>query len=314
MSNEVMVALDGSKKEGRALSVARALARLSDATLHLVRVVKPPPARVSMQAELVGVTPDDAVGRYEAEEQIASTARRLTADNRHPVTWEVLVALDVARALIRVAQARHAQLIVLGTRAASRVGLALAGSVADRVMRASPRPVVLVPPGAADLKGKAVTIRDVLVPLDGSALAARSAEFLLALPQSKDLRFVFVEVVHNRDDVAYVAQRLKTVVSRFRARSMKAKSHVIVAGDAGKALATAARELTVDMIAMSTRGESGLKRFVLGSVAKAVVHAAECPVLLLTPAMLAGKRTRKVAATGFSRPARRRRRRVVTVR
>jgi len=38
---------------------------------------------------------------------------------------------------------------------------------------------------------------------------------------------------------------------------------------------------------MSTRGEGGLRRLILGSVAEGVVRAGEVPVLLLTPAMLA---------------------------
>ncbi|NND04331.1 MAG: universal stress protein, partial [Acidimicrobiia bacterium] len=38
-----------------------------------------------------------------------------------------------------------------------------------------------------------------------------------------------------------------------------------------------------DMIAMSTRGLSGFKRLVIGSIARQVVDSAEVPVLLYPP-------------------------------
>ena len=37
----------------------------------------------------------------------------------------------------------------------------------------------------------------------------------------------------------------------------------------------------IDLIVIGTRGRTGLKRFLLGSVANAVVQHAHCPVLLV---------------------------------
>ena len=39
MSNKVMVAVDGSEKDGRGLSIALAMANVLDAAVHLVRAV-----------------------------------------------------------------------------------------------------------------------------------------------------------------------------------------------------------------------------------------------------------------------------------
>jgi len=160
---------------------------------------------------------------------------------------------------------------------------------ADRVMRESPKPVVLVPPGAADISGKRIEIKRVLVPLDGSELADRSLEFLLGLTHIGELEFVLLGVVHNPDDVAFVKRRLHVAADRFHGRSAAATPRVIFAGDAANAIASAVREFFVDMIAMSTRGEGGLRRLILGSVAEGVVRAAEVPVLLLTPTMLTAR-------------------------
>jgi nucleotide-binding universal stress UspA family protein len=291
MLNAVMVALDGSEKGGRALSISLALSELADIGVHLVRIIPPTPARVSNQAELIGVDSLAASGELDVEKQLSETARTLTSQSRRPISWEVVDAADVPSALIRVAEERDVTAVVMGTRAATGAGLAIVGSVADRVMRECPKPVVLVPPGAADVSGKRIEIKRVLVPLDGSELAERSMAFLLGLSHIDELEFVLVGVVHNPDDAPFVRRRLHVAADRFRGRSAAATPRVILGGNAANAIASAVREFLVDMIVMSTRGESGLRRLILGSVAEGVVRAAEVPVLLLTPTMLAARKT-----------------------
>ena len=286
MTNPILVALDGSDKGQRALPVSLALADIADTGLHLVRVISSVPERMANQAALVGLDPRKAPRRREAEEELGQIARSLTTQSRRAVSWEVLEGSDVPVVLSTVAQERDARVLVMGTRGASATGLVVVGSVADRVMRECPKPVVLVPPGASDLKGKQIEIRRLLVPLDGSALAARSIDFLLEMAHTVALEFVLMEVVQNPADVPLIERRLQSAAGRFHGRSAEAVPRVMLGGDVAKAIAAAVREFTVDMIAMSTRGEGGLRRLVLGSVAEGVVRAAEVPVLLLTPTML----------------------------
>ena len=289
MTREIMVALDGSDKGKRALSVALALAEIADTGVHLVRVVRPITERILNQVELLGLDPRNAPLRREAEEELVSIARDLTMQSPRALSWEVLEGSDVAVTLDRVAQERDVRALVMGTRGASSTGLAILGSVADRVMRECPRPVVLVPPGAFDIVGKQIAIRRLLVPLDGSALAARSIDFLLGIPRTVDLEFVLLEVVQNEADGPVAERRLLSAADRLNGHSAEAVPRIVLAADKPRAIVEAVREFTVDMIAMSTRGEGGLRRLVLGSVAEGVVRAAEVPVLLLTPTMLAAQ-------------------------
>src|SRR3712207_701621 len=83
----------------------------------------------------------------------------------------------------------------MATRAAGPLGRALRGSVADRVMRESPRPVVLVPPGTDDVGGRELRLERVLVPLDGSAFALAAIDQLLELRGGSKLEYVLLEVV-----------------------------------------------------------------------------------------------------------------------
>jgi nucleotide-binding universal stress UspA family protein len=50
---------------------------------------------------------------------------------------------------------------------------------------------------------------------------------------------------------------------------------------AAMAILDVAKERSVDLIVMGTRGLTGLKHFALGSVADRVVRSAPCPVLTI---------------------------------
>lgn len=286
MSDEVIVAVDGSPKDGRGIAIGMAIAELVEGSVHLVRVIAPASGRVMSQAEFLGVDPAASSGRVDVEHALARTAQGLTSEFGRSVYWEVVESADPAGELVRLARARDARAVVMGTRAASRAGLALVGSVADRVMRESPTPVVLVPPRAADLEGRHVTLRRLLLPLDGSPLAARTVDFFLALPNVTKLQYVLVRAV-GREDYMAALRYLRVTADRFAARGALTETRVIESTEPATPIACAARELLVDMIAMSTRGAGGLRRLVLGSVAEGVVHDADVPVLLLTPTMLA---------------------------
>lgn len=57
--------------------------------------------------------------------------------------------------------------------------------------------------------------------------------------------------------------------------------HRLITGDPASAITRLAQEEEVDLIVMGTHGRTGLMRFLMGSVAEAVVRRAPCPVLTL---------------------------------
>lgn len=309
----VLVPLDGSDKDERAIPAAAAFADLGGGDLRLIRVLDTPIERLPPRAHAMGVT-DAAVGiRADMERSVRGIADRLIADTGRRVTGEVAEGFDVAGVLVSRAAEPGTDLVVMATRAPGALGRALRGSVADRVMRESPRPVVLVPPGTDDISGKQIQLRRVLVPLDGSAFALSAIDQLLELRGGSELEYVLLEVVTSGFiDVAppgvagladYAAvpaayaglpdiaqaramaeERLNGVADRLRAQGAKSvRARVVEAGDPATAINLAVREELVDFVAMSTRGASGLKRFVLGSVAEKVVRDSVVPVMLVTP-------------------------------
>lgn len=73
---------------------------------------------------------------------------------------------------------------------------------------------------------------------------------------------------------------LQKVEDRLKAKGFKVDSHVRYGNDAEEILEHAAQN-DVDLIAMTTHGRSGVKRFLLGSVAEKVLRHSPKPIFLI---------------------------------
>jgi nucleotide-binding universal stress UspA family protein len=62
------------------------------------------------------------------------------------------------------------------------------------------------------------------------------------------------------------------------------RERIVTDVDPAAAIIRVAREDAVDLVAIGTRGESGLRRFLLGGVVEDVVRSSETPILLLRDA------------------------------
>jgi len=123
---EIMVATDFSEVSDAAIRVAHAYATTFGARLHVFHVIWP---------EEYGLT--ELFARL--VEELGTTVPVVTALHRG----------DAAEEIVRYAKLRDIGLIVLGTHGRTGVTRALLGSVAERVARTAPCPVLTVPPGGA---------------------------------------------------------------------------------------------------------------------------------------------------------------------
>jgi nucleotide-binding universal stress UspA family protein len=132
----------------------------------------------------------------------------------------------------------------------------------------------------------------ILVPLDGSDCAESVLPKVEKL--AKDLKasiaLLRVVITHTfpgvdptnaevkvvREAEAYLSQ----LEEKLKNRGLKVDSHVRYGNDAEEILDHAAQG-DIDMIAMTTHGWSGVKRFLLGSVAEKVLRHSPKPVFLV---------------------------------
>jgi len=144
--NHILVATDFSEAADVALAYGRALARRFGATLHVLHVVEDWGARFAEFPIYI-----DDLGRLRIEEEAAARARLhmlLSEEDRQALPAKAVVLTSTSPAATIVAYARDAMpridCIVMGTHGRGAVAHLVMGSVAERVVRAAPCPVLTV--------------------------------------------------------------------------------------------------------------------------------------------------------------------------
>ncbi len=142
--------------------------------------------------------------------------------------------------------------------------------------------------------------KKILVPLDGSVLAEKAIPHAMALAKGTGAQVTLLTVVQLTFGVAgakleampeFAAERraaltgeamiyLQKIQKDLTDQGVVAKP-VALEGDIASEIINYAEKNEFDLIAMATHGRSGIKRFVLGSVAEKVIRSAGKPVLLI---------------------------------
>jgi nucleotide-binding universal stress UspA family protein len=140
---DILVATDFSEPATAALTYGCALARNFRSRLHVVHVVGSMPSSLFGAEAYVISVPD-------LQRQIEDAARQeldaLPIDDEDvPPIRRVLITSNVPHAaIVEYATQKHIGLIVAGTHGRGAVAHALVGSVADRIVRTAPCPVLTV--------------------------------------------------------------------------------------------------------------------------------------------------------------------------
>jgi nucleotide-binding universal stress UspA family protein len=286
MYRTVLVPLDGSPLAERALPYAVMLARASEARLLLVRVV---PVTTGHN----GHKNVESYQTREAELYLRDVAGRV----KHPFVVESAVFTgDPADSIVDEIALRQVDVVVMSTHGRSGLGRWVYGSVADQIMRRASVPVLLVPPRTVGNWPTAHPPR-VLVPLDGADLARATLDLIASLVESLGAEVKLLQVlvptgyiyadrvsylaVDPAEDLAAVQSYLDGVAKDLAARGWTVTTETAF-GTAAATISLAASG-GADLIAMSTHGNGGLTRLLMGSVAIGVVQQAMVPVLILRP-------------------------------
>ncbi|HSJ31642.1 MAG TPA: universal stress protein [Longimicrobiales bacterium] len=141
----VLVAVDGSPASERALPAAADICAATGAACTLIRVVVPPSRAITSRL------PDTARMVRERTEEESREAeaylRDLVGESSLPdsTRTEIVTGYDAAAAIVRTAETERADMIAVGTRGHGGAARMLLGSVADKLIRASPVPVLVCP-------------------------------------------------------------------------------------------------------------------------------------------------------------------------
>ncbi len=139
-------------------------------------------------------------------------------------------------------------------------------------------------------------LKTILVALDGSEIAERIIQTLDNLVLSKDTRVIFSHVFHTPDSETELPadrpQPESPTLSYFNIEKqlqsyqeqLSVNSELeLVTGDPADEIIRLANIYNADLIIIGSRGLTGMKRIVQGSVSSQVVEEANCSVLVVKP-------------------------------
>ena len=296
----ILVPTDFSAASREAFASARALAERFGASLHLVHAFEDPYTTAVFAAEMYAPLPPALRDKMvlDIEERLADWFP--VADRaRFKGTAEAVLG-PAATSIVEYAERLGADLIVMGTHGRGGMAHLLLGSVAERVVRTAPCPVLTV------RETPLPAIRRILVPTDFSETADAALDYAVLLAN----RFgASLHLLHVIDDPfvteglaaeAYIAEapamrsamlrdaqdRLEHRVAPIRqASEIEATAGIarvyaeVLFCRGGKTIAEYAASHRADLIVMGTHGRTGVAHLLLGSVAERLVRIAPCPVL-----------------------------------
>jgi nucleotide-binding universal stress UspA family protein len=139
----ILVPTDFGKTSEQALEYGRHLARQFGARLHVLHVTENVVAFAGAEVPVAAVQEVESALTASAERKMAAL---VTTDDRtsFPVVTSVRSALSAAADIVEYARANQVDLIVMGTHGRGPIGHLFMGSVAERVVRWAPCPVLTV--------------------------------------------------------------------------------------------------------------------------------------------------------------------------
>jgi nucleotide-binding universal stress UspA family protein len=293
MYERIMVPLDGSNAAEMVLPYAEEIAIKFNAAIALVSVAEPAPAESDHLYRAYLKTIQEKV-RAELSDWGARPGTR--------VDVEVLFGKPAEKILTYAAN-KNVSLVVMASRGRSGEGPWLLGNIASKVLRATTKPVLLIrkeaPVEGLQRKG---LLRRILVPLDGSRVAEQIVPQALGLARVTEGDVILFHVYEslitmisgdaltplskeeareaNKHREEEAKGYLRTVSVPLREKGLMV-SEVVACGNPADAILDYAESNAVDLIAMSTHGLSGIKRWVFGSITDKVLHAGDMPVLVV---------------------------------
>ncbi len=299
--NRIIVPLDGSKRSERAIPFAETFARTFDSRIQLVHVLEDPVAFNLLPSLII---PD----RLAAEQYLRDVREQISNDIE--VSSYVLRGKPVKN-ILDLATDGAGAMIVMSSHSRRGIDRLVLGNVADKVLRRSMVPVVLVRSSSPPVDG---TFQSLLVPLDKTTYSETALSVATDLAQRSDATLALVHVCEpfwvspyasNESQLSYVGYDRERDVDRESletgryyldrlAREIRSKGirsiWEVRFGKPADEILRAAETTGADLIVMATHDRHGIRRLALGSVTSEVLQRGKVPVLAIPPHAIGNER------------------------
>jgi nucleotide-binding universal stress UspA family protein len=210
-----------------------------------------------------------------------------------------LVRGNPPRALVKLAEDEGCTLVVIASHGRRGFDHLVFGSVAERVVRTSPVPVICVKHPEHEFvkaqEGK-LELKRVLYPIDFSPFCEKGLPFAESIAREFGATLTLAyghEYPMNSPELmpeaaAGVAANLEENARRMLEEwQAKLKDVTVEAelriGSPYRVVSDLVKELDVDLVVVPTHGRSGVAHMFLGSVAERIARHAPCPVMTIRP-------------------------------
>jgi nucleotide-binding universal stress UspA family protein len=300
MFHKILVPLDGSPLAEEALTTAMAVAKANQAEVLLLRSIQPVYTMMPVVAgEYEWIWPEYA--REDSRREIRDYLNGVKGRFECVECPFQIIALegDPASVIVDTAEEEQVDLIVMSTHGQTGVRRAVFGSVTERVLHSVACPVLVT--------RSEEPIRRILITLDGSELAERAVEPSLEVARAFDASIILLRINEILPvnplqaastgwdwEVTEPKQRLmgelrqaaegylREIVLRHNLSPSEVQT-IVLDGSPVDRIQEFARLYGIDLIAMSTHGRTGLRRWLYGSVTVKVMRASECSMLIIRP-------------------------------
>lgn len=296
MFSQMLIPLDGSTVSEQVLPYARSLAR----KLHL-------PVELLAVVDVVGLAASLPVeDKNNVESFIGHTWRSSAAFlEKISITFpgvSVACAIEKGRpgeVVIDKAATDTGTLIAMATHGRSGIDRWLLGSVAEKVLRGTKNPLLLVRVAAGGQSDGEAILKTVIVPLDGSPLAEKALPHAMVLAKTMDLEVVLLraytmtQIISTYDDYIPDWNKLEAVskgeairyldqkVRELKQNGLSHISPLVLEGEAAEQIIDLAKGTANSLVVMCSHGRSGVGRWVVGSVTERVTRHSAGPVLII---------------------------------
>jgi nucleotide-binding universal stress UspA family protein len=201
------------------------------------------------------------------------------------------LAVDQILAFLRE---REIDRVVMGTHSPGPIGKLLVGSVAEAVLRTAKVPVYIVGPDVVDGSYRNFAIRTILGAVSMQEASHIVAGFAAELAEQHSARLILQHVIKPQERAEFLAGRsidqveddLKSLVP-VELTGRLAVQAIVVPGDPTEELLYQARAQQADLIVLGAQGASAFAAITRHGVVYKVLAHAHCPVLTLSPVVLA---------------------------
>lgn len=206
----------------------------------------------------------------------------------------------IVSGILEEAKAGPSDLIVIGTHGRGGFERLVLGSIAEKVVRLSPCPVLIVPMQARGAAAEGPSFRTIVCALDFSPASLVGLRHALSLAQAAGTRLILVHVLDWPPDrpvapglgpeVAAVRRSTEDAARRElraavtdEAREWCDCREEVAVGRPYEEILRIATEHEADLIVLGIHGRTIVERALFGSTATQVVRRSPCPVLTVRP-------------------------------